>query len=84
MPTDFDTSGKTPFGPDYVEGQSLKWSDILKFPSDAGSARFDGDGYKPVEVTLSDSSIFQTQRASPCRAAVPGRQQQRQPRHDGH
>ena len=61
-PTDFDSGGSTPFGPDYVKGQGLKWSEILKFPGDAGSARFDGDGYKPVEVTLSDSSIFQTQR----------------------
>jgi hypothetical protein len=59
---DFDSASKSPFGPDYVKGQNLKWSEILKFPTDAGSARFDGDGYKPIEVTLSDSSIFQTQK----------------------
>ncbi|KAH8891849.1 hypothetical protein GQ53DRAFT_138589 [Thozetella sp. PMI_491] len=61
-PTDFDSGGSSPFGPDYVKGQGLKWSEILKFPTDAGSARFDPDGYKPVEVTLSDSSIFQSQK----------------------
>ena len=60
--TDFDTSGKgSPYGADYVKGQSLKWSDILLFPTVANS-RFDNASFKSVEVTLSDKSIFQTQK----------------------
>ena len=61
-PTDFDTSGKgSPFGADYVKGQSLKWSDILQFPS-VPASRFDNTTHKPFEVTISDKSIFQTQK----------------------
>ncbi|KAJ9157256.1 hypothetical protein NKR23_g440 [Pleurostoma richardsiae] len=67
--TDFDASGAgSPFGPDYVKGAGLEWSDILLFPS-VPSSRFDNaaadgsaGGFKPVEVTLSDKSIFQSQR----------------------
>jgi hypothetical protein len=59
-PTFFDTyATNTIFNPDYVKGNDLKWSQILKFPND--SSRFDGDKYTAVEVTLSDQSIFQKQ-----------------------
>ncbi|KAK0734372.1 hypothetical protein B0T26DRAFT_67452 [Lasiosphaeria miniovina] len=61
--SDFDSYGTSLFNPDYVKGQSLKWSDIIKFPASAGSARFDDAAqHKPFEVTISDSSIFQTQK----------------------
>lgn len=59
-PTFFDTyATNTIFNPDYVKGNDLKWSQILKFPADA--SRFDGSAYTAVEVTLSDKSIFQKQ-----------------------
>jgi hypothetical protein len=57
-PTLFDTSNAL-FNPDYVKGNDLKWSQILKFPND--SSRFDGTKYTAVEVTISDQSIFQKQ-----------------------
>src|SRR6187551_2505309 len=61
-PTDFDTSGKgSPFGADYVKGQGLKWSEILQFPT-VPASRFDNTTHKPFEVTISDKSIFQTQK----------------------
>jgi len=61
-PADFDTAGKgSPFGADYVKGQGLKWSEILQFPTVAAS-RFDNASHKPFEVTISDKSIFQTQK----------------------
>jgi len=61
VPTDFDSYATSIFNPDYVKGQNLKWSEILQFPSVA-NARFDNATYKPFEVTISDKSIFQTQR----------------------
>jgi hypothetical protein len=57
-PTYFDTSNAL-FNPDYVKGNDLKWSQILKFPND--SSRFDGDKFTAIEVTISDQSIFQKQ-----------------------
>ncbi|KAL6708644.1 hypothetical protein ACN47E_002625 [Coniothyrium glycines] len=60
VPTSFDSyATNTIFNPDYVKGNDLKWSDILKFPND--SSRFDGNRFTAVEVTLSDKSIFQQQ-----------------------
>jgi hypothetical protein len=60
-PTFFDTyATNTIFNPDYVHASSLKWSDILKFPT-TNTSRFDGTDYIPLEVTVSDASIFQTQ-----------------------
>jgi len=59
--TDFDSYGTSKFNAEYVKGKELKWSDIIKFPTTAGSARFDTDAHKPFEVTISDKSIFQTQ-----------------------
>ncbi|ORX95871.1 hypothetical protein BCR34DRAFT_628945 [Clohesyomyces aquaticus] len=58
--TFFDSSNAL-FNPDYVKGNDLKWSDILKLPA-GESSRFDGAAYQPVEVTLSDKSIFQQQK----------------------
>jgi len=59
-PTFFDTyATNTIFNPDYVKGNDLKWSQILKFPN--ATSRFDGEKYTAVEVTLSDQSIFQKQ-----------------------
>ncbi|KAM7217380.1 hypothetical protein V8F06_007227 [Rhypophila decipiens] len=60
--SEFDSYGTSIFNPDYVKGQNLKWSQILKFPTDAGNSRFDNETHKPFEVTLSDQSIFQTQK----------------------
>jgi hypothetical protein len=61
-PTFFDTyATNTIFNPDYVKGNDLKWSEILKFP-EGESSRFDGEEYTPLEVTLSDQSIFQQQK----------------------
>ncbi|KAL2128305.1 hypothetical protein VTI74DRAFT_9369 [Chaetomium olivicolor] len=62
QPADFDTSATSIFNPDYVKGNKLKWSDILKFPNTTTSARFDDATHKPFEVTISDASIFQSQR----------------------
>ncbi|KAL8414988.1 hypothetical protein RB594_005986 [Gaeumannomyces avenae] len=63
--TDFDSPGRgSPFGTGYVKGEGLLWSDILKFPTAAvGPPRFENASlHKPITVTLSDRSIFQTQR----------------------
>ena len=59
-PTFFDSaSTNTIFNADFVKGNNLTWSQILKFPNE--SSRFDGDKFKAVEVTISDQSIFQQQ-----------------------
>lgn len=58
-PTVFDTSNAL-FNPDYVKGNNLTWSQILKFPASEPS-RFDGSAYAAVEITISDQSIFQKQ-----------------------
>ncbi|KAJ4325768.1 hypothetical protein N0V94_000528 [Neodidymelliopsis sp. IMI 364377] len=60
-PTYFDTAPpNTIFNPDYVKGNNLTWSSILKFPQDG--SRFDGADHTAVEVTISDKSIFQQQQ----------------------
>lgn len=60
-PISFDTqSTNTLFNADFVKGNNLTWSQILKFPNE--SSRFDGDKFKAVEVTISDESIFQKQQ----------------------
>lgn len=61
QPTDFDSYATSPFNPDYVKGNNLKWSDILLFPSTLPTSRFDNASTKPLEVTLSDASVFQSQ-----------------------
>ncbi|KAH6625219.1 hypothetical protein C7974DRAFT_360184 [Boeremia exigua] len=58
-PTAFDTSNAL-FNPDYVKGNNITWSQILKFPATEAS-RFDGSANTAVEVTISDQSIFQQQ-----------------------
>lgn len=59
--TDFDSYGTSIFNPDYVKGNNLKWSQIIKFP-EVANARFDNGTHKAFEVTISDASIFQSQR----------------------
>ncbi|KAK4167053.1 hypothetical protein QBC43DRAFT_230941 [Cladorrhinum sp. PSN259] len=60
--TAFDSYGTSIFNPDYVKGNDIKWSQIIKFPTVNGS-RFDDQAiHKPFEVTISDQSIFQQQR----------------------
>ncbi|KAH8596674.1 hypothetical protein B0O99DRAFT_619640 [Bisporella sp. PMI_857] len=59
----FDTSA-SPFNPNYTKGQNLTWSEILLFPK-AQPSRFDHPGYKPLEVTVSDESIFAPGGGSP-------------------
>lgn len=58
-PTFFDTSNAL-FNADFVKGNNLTWSQILKFPKTEAS-RFDGADHAAVEVTISDQSIFQKQ-----------------------
>lgn len=58
-PTFFDTTNAL-FNPDFVKGNDLKFSSILKFPAGTPS-RFDGANNTAVEVTISDKSIFQKQ-----------------------
>lgn len=68
--SDFDSSNGgswMPFNPDFVKGDSLLWSDIIVLPPVGGcngapTSRFDAtSGTIPVEVTLSDDSIFMEQ-----------------------
>ena len=60
-PTQFDTyATNTIFNPDYVKGNDLKWSGILKFPN-VTKSRFEGADTVSLEVTLQDESIFQKQ-----------------------
>ncbi|KAF1995527.1 glycoside hydrolase family 131 protein [Amniculicola lignicola CBS 123094] len=48
------------YNPDYVKGNDIKWSEILKWPA-VEASRFDGTNFIPFEVTISDKSIFQKQ-----------------------
>ncbi|KAH6854173.1 hypothetical protein B0I37DRAFT_23614 [Chaetomium sp. MPI-CAGE-AT-0009] len=59
--TDFDSYDTSLFNAEYVKGNNLKWSEIIKFP-EAENAHFDNSTHKPFEVTISDDSIFQTQK----------------------
>ncbi|KAJ0358415.1 hypothetical protein COL154_009144 [Colletotrichum chrysophilum] len=65
VPTDFDApngGGWNPFNPSYVKGNTLLWSDIVLLPS-VPASRFDAAaGSRAVEVTISDESIFMSQR----------------------
>lgn len=58
--TDFDSYATSPFNPDYIRGDE-KFSETLLFP-DVPNSRFDDAGFKSIEVTISDKSIFQTQK----------------------
>lgn len=57
--TDLDAPNDL-FDSDNVKGADLKFSDLLEFPA-GPSSRFDGDEFKPVQVTISDASIFNNQ-----------------------
>jgi hypothetical protein len=63
--SDFDSNNGgawMPFNPDYVRASAVPWSDILQLPEVADPSRFDAEsGTIPLEVTLSDDSIFMTQ-----------------------
>ncbi|POS74193.1 hypothetical protein DHEL01_v207411 [Diaporthe helianthi] len=56
---EFDVENEL-FNPDYVKGNNLTWSNVVRFP-DVPNSRFDNASYKSVEVTISDQSIFQKQ-----------------------
>jgi hypothetical protein len=51
-----DTSS-SPFSPTYTKGRNLTWSQIIKYPLTCPS-KFDSITSKPLEVTISDASIF--------------------------
>jgi hypothetical protein len=56
--TTFDTS-TSPYNSQYVKGQNLTWSSIILLPNLTAS-RFDTPSHKPLEVTISDASLFRT------------------------
>lgn len=63
-PSDFNTrngGGWNPFNPSYVKGNDLAWSDIIQLPDVEASLFDQSNGTIPLEVTLSDDSIFQKQ-----------------------
>lgn len=65
---DFDTSA-SPFDPKYSIGQNLSWSQITRFPQPLTRSRFDAvsshNTTKPVEVTITDASVFLPGGGSP-------------------
>ncbi|KAK2020634.1 hypothetical protein LX32DRAFT_632850 [Colletotrichum zoysiae] len=73
-PRDFDTAsggGWNPYNPGYVKGEGLLWSDIIVLPPpqaappsrfDAADAAGGGGTRRPLEVTVSDRSVFMGQR----------------------
>ncbi|UZP37922.1 hypothetical protein NXS19_005738 [Fusarium pseudograminearum] len=62
--TDFDKEnggGWNPYNPGFVKGNNISWSEIIKLPQTTPS-RFDVSGKTlPLEVTISDKSIFMKQ-----------------------
>lgn len=64
--TDFDTEnggGWNPFNPGFVKGNNISWSEILLLPKTKRQSRFDTEaGTVPLEVTISDESIFMQQK----------------------
>lgn len=62
--TDFDKEnggGWNPYNPGFVKGNNISWSEIIKLPQTTRS-RFDATGKTiPLEVTISDESIFMKQ-----------------------
>lgn len=62
---DFDSvlgGGWNPYNPNYVKGNDLLWSEIIELPKVDKTSLFDtSSGTRPLEVTLSDESIFQKQ-----------------------
>lgn len=63
--TDFDTNnggGWMPFNPDYIRADAIPWSESLSLPEVDTPSRFDSTSETvPLEVTLSDGSIFMEQ-----------------------
>ncbi|KAF4496322.1 endoglucanase c [Fusarium agapanthi] len=63
--TDFDTAnggGWNPYNPGFVKGNNISWSEILQLPKTKTKSRFDTEaGTIPLEVTISDKSIFMKQ-----------------------
>lgn len=63
--TDFDTAnggGWNPYNPGFVKGNNISWSEILQLPKTKTKSRFDTEaGTIPLEVTISDNSIFMKQ-----------------------
>ena len=58
--TDLDSSATSPFNTDFVRGDE-KFSETVLFP-DVPNSRFDDEGFKSLEVTINDQSIFQEQK----------------------
>jgi hypothetical protein len=54
----FDTLS-SPYSSQYVKGQNLTWSSIILLPN-LTATRFDTAAHKPLEVTISDASLFRT------------------------
>lgn len=55
------STGTLPYNPAYDLGANLTWSDVLLFSSHLPASIFDAPPphtFKPVEVTINDSSIF--------------------------
>jgi hypothetical protein len=59
--TDLDSTSSSPFNPGYVRASALPWSQIVLFPNISEPARFSNASYKPLEVTITEKSIFQSQ-----------------------
>ncbi|MBE3046452.1 hypothetical protein IMZ48_28760 [Candidatus Bathyarchaeota archaeon] len=60
---DFDTNNGgdwNPFNPDYIRAEAVPWSESLLLPAVDPSSPFDAETV-PLEVTISDESIFQEQ-----------------------
>ncbi|TPX36250.1 hypothetical protein SmJEL517_g01466 [Synchytrium microbalum] len=51
-------SGATPYNPNYVLGQGLKWADILKLGTVKTPALFDRPNDQSLGITINDKSIF--------------------------
>ncbi|KAF2685849.1 glycoside hydrolase family 131 protein [Lentithecium fluviatile CBS 122367] len=66
---DFDTSNG-PFGPDFVKGQNASFSQLVLFPHVAPSALDSQVGAKPIEITITDASIFVPGDATSAQTAV--------------
>jgi hypothetical protein len=59
----FDTPS-SPYSPDFVKGQDLKFSDIIRLPN-IPSSHFDLPGGKSLEVTITPKSIFRPGTSAP-------------------
>ncbi|KAL5113783.1 hypothetical protein ACEQ8H_008319 [Pleosporales sp. CAS-2024a] len=55
----FDTA-QSPFNPKYVLGQNQTWKDVITFPDVEPSIFDHAAGTKPVEVEITDKSLFES------------------------